>query len=139
MWSGQWKHQCTSDSLGECIENLVLRRKGSMDRSRAAQMKSPGASILFPKHPQCIDFIPQGASIFVSTEYSQLRDFVSEISRGVAPFLKISNSPVPSILLMMIVMIIPATLASTYLKHRFTYLVYVTSLYVTIYIYKYRM
>ena len=138
MWSGQWKHRCTSDSLGECIENLVLRRRGSMDRSRAAQKKSPGASILFPKQLQvqrffsqatsgasilfpCIDFIPQGASIFVSTDYLQLRRFCfGNIPRCCAIFENFKQRQFHRFCL--IVMIIPATLASTYLTHRFTYL-----------------
>jgi len=76
-----------------------------------------GASILFP----CIDFIPQGASIFVSTDYLQLRRFCfGNIPRCCAIFENFKQRQFHRFCL--IVMIIPATLASTYLTHRFTYL-----------------
>ena len=116
MWSGQWKHRCTSDSLGECIENLVLRRRGSMDRSRAAQKKSPGASILFPKQLQvqrfcfpsnfrCIDFV--SVHRFYSTRcidfcFHRLSPAASIVFRKypavLRHFWKFQTAPVPSIL-----------------------------------------
>ena len=113
---------------------ILLYGGGNLFRFRATQIKvkplhqktrridflsqtSSGASILFP----CIDFIPQGASIFVSTDYLQLRRFCfGNIPRCCAIFENFKQRQFHRFCL--IVMIIPATLASTYLTHRFTYL-----------------